>query len=227
MAVDKIIQKMADGLQKSSASTAPAATETIERASAILGTLRGIQAPIVKQATEEQRNGAWLKEKIAKAYADKYREIARLRHQNDQTRKKLEDSKPKLPEFDRTDVFAAMQTMEIAKRVAAITDPIKRAALSSMEKMAALRMPEIAGLAPSQADAWRNELLKQTEPAAMQAHEESAKALADVDAALAMVRMSFMSEAGFMNRDTGFPTPQWQQYEREQMKALESEFEAA
>lgn len=222
MAVAKLLQGMSDRLSKS----APAAAETVKRAIHINGTLRGIQDPIVKRAADEQRNGAWLKEQIGKAYAGKYAEIARLRHQNSLAQRKHEQSKPKLPEFDKTDVFAAMQTMELAKRVAATTDPMKRMNLSPTEKIAALRMPEIVGLSPSQAASWTNDILKSLEPAKMQAHQEAAEALVEAGRAIDVVRLSFQREAGFVDRD-GFPSPQWSNYEREQMKALKAEFDAA
>jgi hypothetical protein len=60
----------------------------------------------------------------------------------------------------------------------------------------------------------------------MQAHVESAEVLVEADRAIDLVRLAFQREAGFVDRD-GFPSPQWGNYEREQMKALRSEFEAA
>jgi hypothetical protein len=222
----KIIQSMIDRFSKSSAGSASVATETAQRAVGIHGTLAGIQASIAKKAEQEQRNGAWLKENVNMAFAAKYAEIARLRHQNDKARKNHERTKPMLPAFDRTDVFAALQTMELAKRVAATTDPAKRANLSTTEKLAALRMPELSGLMPSQAAAWTNELLKQTEPEKMKAYTESAEVLAETGRALDLLRLAFQREAGFINRDTGFPSPMWDQFERQQMKILAPEFEA-
>ena len=226
MAIAKLLQTMTDRVAKLSAGSASAAAETMKRAVAIHGSLRGIQEPIAKRAAEEQRNGAWLKENVAKAYAGKFAEIARLRHQNNLARQRHEQNKPKLPEFDRTDVFAAMETMELAKRVAATTGPMKRLNLSPMEKIAALRMPEIAGLSPSQADAWGNDILKSLEPARMQAHAESAEALSEADRAIDIVKLAFQREAGFVDGD-GFPSPQWRSYEHEQLKILQSEFETA
>lgn len=227
MAVAKLIQSMADRLSKSSAGSAPAAAETAKRAAGIHSGLFGIHDSIAKRAAEEQRNGAWLKENVSKAYAGKYAEIARLRHQNDQARKNHERTKPMLPEFDRSDVFAALQTVELAKRVAATTDPQKRAVLSPSERLAALRMPELSGLSPSQVEAWTDDILNKIEPAKMKAYSDSAEALAEADRAVDLVRLAFQREAGFIDRDTGFPSPLWSNYEREQMKALQSEFEAA
>jgi hypothetical protein len=61
----------------------------------------------------------------------------------------------------------------------------------------------------------------------MKAYTESAEALAEADRAIDLVRLAFQREAGFIDRDTGFPSPLWKNFEREQMKALQSEFEAA
>lgn len=223
--VAKMIQGMVDNIAKSSARAAPAAADRVKRALDVYATLPGLQEPIAKRAAEEQRNGTWLKEQVAKAYAGKFADIARLRHQNDIARKKHEQSKPRLPEFDRNDVFAGLQTLEIAKRVAT-TDPMKRARLSPAEKLAALRMPEIAGLLPSQVETWTAEILTATDPAGMKAYTESAEALAEADRALDIVRLGFQREAGFVT-DGGFPSPQWRNYERDQMNALKAEFDAA
>jgi hypothetical protein len=214
---------MVDRLSKSNAGAA----ETAKRAAGIHSGLFGIHESIAKRAAEEQRNGTWLKENVNKAFSAKFADIARLRHQNDKARKNHERAKPKLPEFDRSDVYAALQTIELAKRVAATTDPMKRVNLSETEKLAALRMPELSGLSPSQAEAWTNDILTKLEPAKMKAHTETAEALAEADRAIDLVRLAFQREAGFIDRDTGFPSPLWRNFEREQMKALQSEFEAA
>jgi hypothetical protein len=220
----KLIQGMIDRLSKKANG---AAVETAKRAAGIHDGLFGIRESITKRAADEQRNADWLKENVNKAFGAKFAEIARLRHQNDQARKNHAASKPKLPEFDRSDVFAAMQTMELAKRVAATTDPTKRANLSPSERLAALRMPEIAGISPTQAEVWENEILGKIEPAKIKAYTESAEALAEADRAIDLVRLAFQREAGFIDRDTGFPSPLWRNFEREQMSSLQSEFEGA
>lgn len=221
----KLIQNMLGRFSKSSAGAASVAVETAKRAEGIHASLFGIHDSIAKRAETEQRNGAWLKENVSKAFAAKFAEIARLRHQNDKARKNYERTKPMLPPFDRTDVFAALQTMELAKRVAATTDPVKRVSLSATEKLAALRMPELSGLTQSQAAAWTDELLKQIEPEKMKAYTDSAEVLAETDRAIDLLQLAFQREAGFIDRDTGMPSPLWRNFEREQMKALQREFE--
>lgn len=219
----KMIQSTIDKLTKANAG---AAAETARRAAEIHKGLFGVHEAIAKRAADEQRNGAWLAENVSKAFAAKYAEIARLRHQNEQARKRHESTKPKMPEFDRSDAFAALQTMELAKRVAATTDLIKRANLSEAEKLAALRMPELAGVSKSQADTWTNEILHRIEPEKMKSYTDGADALADADVAIDLLKIAFKREAGFINRDTGAPSSKWDQFEREQMNALRVELAA-
>lgn len=219
----KMIQSTIDKLTKSNAG---AAAETARRAAEIHDGLFGVHEAIAKRAAEEQRNGAWLTENVNKAFSAKFADIARLRHQNEQARKRHESTKPKMPDFDRSDAFAALQAMELAKRVAATTDLQKRANLSEAEKLAALRMPELADVSKSQAEAWTNEILQKIEPEKMKSYTAGAEALAEAAVAIDLVKIAFQREAGFINRDSGFPSPKWEDFEKEQMNALRVELAA-
>jgi hypothetical protein len=200
--VRDLLQQKIDRLGSSTAPTAKSAQHAVKRVAAIYDSLAGIREPILKQARDEQRNDLWAKTAIEKAFGSKVADLARIKHEIDQIRGAHRASRPALPAVDKTDVFAALESLELAKRVAA-TPADQRHKLSPAEKMAALRSPALSGITPSVAEAWTADILKATAPERLAAHDDGNSALEEVAEALTMARQSLQAPGGFIDAETG------------------------
>jgi hypothetical protein len=224
--VRDLLRGKIDALANSTAPTAKSAQHAVKRIAAIYDSLANVREPILKQAADEQRTSEWSRSEMNKAFGSKVADLARIKHEIDQIRGAHRASRPALPAVDKTDVFAALESLELAKRVAA-TPADQRHKLSPAEKMAALRSPALSGITPSVAEAWTADILKATAPERLAAHDDGDSALEEVAEALTMARQSLQAATGFIDAETGLPSQAWSSFEREHMAPVKAELDKA
>ncbi|KIZ38063.1 MULTISPECIES: hypothetical protein [Rhodopseudomonas] len=221
---DLIANKLT-AIEGSPAKMAKSIAGALNKALRVYDTLPTVRAPIIAQAESEQRNEAWHKAAVNKAFGDKLVELARLRHDVALLHRAHDASKPTIPPIDRTDLLSVMETISLAQRVAA-TPPDQVHHLSRDERIAALRVPATARLSPETAQFWHDQIVQSDQPELFAAHQEDAAALRDANDVLFMVQRGLQEEAGFVG-DSGGPTHAWSAFEREHLAPLHDEIRAS
>lgn len=224
--VKAILDGTISRLGSSTAPTAKKALAAVKRATAVYDSLTTVRDPILAQAATEQRNEAWSQSAINKAFGEKLGELARIQHEVGHLRSAHRASAPKLPSVDRTDVFAALESIEIAKRVAQIP-PDQHHKLSPAEKLAALRSPTLAKLSPSETDMWTADIIKATQPDRIAAYVDGDAVLDAVDETLMIVKQSLQVVTGMVDTQSGVPTSNWHSFEREHLAPIHAELAEA
>lgn len=224
--VKKLLENKLSRLEASPTAAARSLTKTVKHALSIHNALGGVREPIKKRAEAEQRNAQWLHTETRNAFGGRLRELARLQIEMTHWKSAHRASKPALPPVDRSDIFAALETVALCQRIATM-DPLQHHTLSPTERLAALRMPALAKVPASVEARWTDEAIAAANPDRMNTFAEDVEVIEEAEQAIEMVRLALQSEAGFVDGSTGMPSPSWGAFEREHLGPIRKEMEAA
>jgi hypothetical protein len=222
--VTKLLETQHARLSGVKSAASDKAADIVKRALAVQNSLAGVREPIKKRAETEQRNSQWLDTETRNAFAEKVRDLARLRFDINQLKSNLSTSKPGLPPIDRTDFLGAMEVIAVAQRVAASKNYQE---ISPAERLAALRVPTLAKLPPSIVEHWTNEAITAADPDRMATYQQDQEVIREAQSAVDIVKHSLQHELGFIDRVTGVPSPAYGAFEREAEKPIRQELDKA
>jgi hypothetical protein len=221
-----LLERKLSRLEASQTAAARSLVKTVKHALTIHNALSGVREPIKKRAETEQRNAAWTLTETQKAFGGRLRELARLEIELTHWKQAHRASKPSLPSVDRSDIFGALETVALCRRIATM-DTMQYHTLSPTERLAALRMPALAKVPPSVEARWTDEAIAATNPDRMTTFNEDLEVIEEAEQAISIVRLSLQSEAGYVDSTTGMPSPSWGAFEREHLGPIRKELEAA